>query len=114
MESSGERASQRSQPCAPPAQPALGRLSQLAGNMTQVAPGDVSQSDRMPRSHPTTKALSIPRVAPPDLGSQFEDLLIEVWRQEEFERKHPFTCEVMREPSRSRTVAPSFNADRSR
>ena len=37
----------------------------------------------------------------PDLRSQLEDLLIEVWRQEDFERRHPFTCAVIREASRS-------------
>lgn len=40
----------------------------------------------------------------PDLESQLEELLIEVWRQEEFERKHPFTCAVIREVSRSRSA----------
>ncbi len=37
----------------------------------------------------------------PDLGSQLEELLVEVWRQEDFERKHPFTCAVIRDVSRS-------------
>lgn len=45
-----------------------------------------------------------------DLGSQLEELLIEVWRQEEFERKHPFTCSVIREVARSRVVSrPQLN-----
>ena len=35
----------------------------------------------------------------PDLGSQLEELLVEVWRQEAFERKHPFTCAVIRQAS---------------
>lgn len=35
----------------------------------------------------------------PDLASQLEELLVEVWRQEDFERKHPFTCAVIRETS---------------
>jgi hypothetical protein len=35
----------------------------------------------------------------PDLGSQLEELLIEVWRQEAFEGKHPFTCAVIRQTS---------------
>jgi hypothetical protein len=35
-----------------------------------------------------------------DLASQLEELLIEVWRQEPFERKHPFTCDVIRQTSR--------------
>jgi hypothetical protein len=34
-------------------------------------------------------------------GSQLEGLLVEVWRQEELERKRPFTCAVIREVSRS-------------
>ncbi len=34
---------------------------------------------------------------PDDLGSQLEDLFVEVWRQEQFERQHPFTCAVIRE-----------------
>lgn len=38
----------------------------------------------------------------PDLDSQLEELLVEVWRQEDFERKHPFTCGAIRELSRSR------------
>lgn len=38
----------------------------------------------------------------PDLGSQLEELMIEVWRQEEFERKHPFTCAVIRETAHPR------------
>lgn len=37
--------------------------------------------------------------SPPDLGSQLEELLIEVWRQEAFERTHPFTCGVIRQTS---------------
>lgn len=40
------------------------------------------------------------REPPPDLGSQLEALLIEVWRQEAFERTHPFTCAVIRQTSR--------------
>lgn len=40
----------------------------------------------------------------PDLGSQLEELLVEVWRQEEFERKHPFTCAVIREASPPRSA----------
>lgn len=32
----------------------------------------------------------------PDLDTQLEDLLNEVWRQEAFERSHPFTCGVIR------------------
>ncbi len=35
----------------------------------------------------------------PDLESQLEELLVEVWRQEDFERKHPFTCAVIRDES---------------
>ena len=36
----------------------------------------------------------------PDLHSQWEDLMNEVWRQESFERTHPYTCSVMREAPR--------------
>ena len=42
-------------------------------------------------------AFSQPLSAAPDLQTQLEELLNEVWRQESFERKHPFTCEVIRE-----------------
>lgn len=45
----------------------------------------------------------------PDLHSQFEELLVEVWRQEDFERRHPFTCGVIREASRE-TFQPSRQA----
>ena len=46
----------------------------------------------------------------PDLGSQLEELMIEVWRQEEFERKHPFTCAVIRETAHSRPASwPQLN-----
>jgi hypothetical protein len=46
----------------------------------------------------------------PDLGSQLEELLVEVLRQEDFERKHPFTCGVIRELSRSRPMSrPQLN-----
>lgn len=38
----------------------------------------------------------------PDLQTQFEAILDEVWRQESFERTHPFTCGVIRENARSR------------
>lgn len=31
------------------------------------------------------------------LYEQLEDLFVEVWKQERFERTHPFTCGVMRE-----------------
>ena len=37
----------------------------------------------------------------PDLHTQLEDLFGEVWRQESFERMHPFTCGVIREASTS-------------
>lgn len=36
------------------------------------------------------------RVDIPDLQSQLESLLDEVWRQEQFEREHPFYCATMR------------------
>lgn len=36
----------------------------------------------------------------PDLQTQLEDLLAEVWSQESFERRHPLTCATMREPVR--------------
>ena len=44
----------------------------------------------------------------PDLGSQLEELLVAVWQQEDFERKHPFTCAVIRETARrgTRPVGP--------
>jgi hypothetical protein len=54
---------------------------------------------------PVAGILRVPRERGPDLASQLEDLLVEVWHQEEFERKHPFTCAVMREPSAPRLVA---------
>lgn len=41
----------------------------------------------------------------PDLPSQLEELLGEVWRQEDFERRHPFTCGVIREAFRPRRHA---------
>ena len=37
----------------------------------------------------------------PDLHTQLEDLFGEVWRQESFERRHPFTCGVIREAATS-------------
>lgn len=46
----------------------------------------------------TVKSLLFRGTEPlPDLGSQLEELLVEVWRQEAFERKHPFTCAVIRQ-----------------
>jgi hypothetical protein len=36
---------------------------------------------------------------PPDLESQREELRVEVWHQEAFERRHPFTCAVIRQTS---------------
>ena len=33
----------------------------------------------------------------PDLQTQWEDLMNEVWRQESFERDHPYTCGVIRD-----------------
>lgn len=36
-----------------------------------------------------------------DLHTQLEELLDEVWKQETFERKHPFTCGVIREAHRA-------------
>lgn len=36
----------------------------------------------------------------PDLETQLEEILVEVWRQETFERMHPFTCGVIRESAR--------------
>jgi hypothetical protein len=32
----------------------------------------------------------------PDLQTQWEDLLNEIWRQEQFERTHPYTCGAIR------------------
>lgn len=49
----------------------------------------------------TARKKPLQRWGTPDLGSQLEELLIEVWRQEDFERKHPFTCAVIRETSHS-------------
>ncbi len=43
-----------------------------------------------------------PQLSLPDLHSQLEALLHEVWAQESFERLHPFTCAVMREPAGAR------------
>jgi hypothetical protein len=61
-------------------------------------------------SFTTTRRPLVRRPDEPDLGSQLEELLVEVWRQEEFERKHPFTCAVIREFSRSRPVGrPQLN-----
>lgn len=37
---------------------------------------------------------------PHDLGSQLEDLFVEVLRQEKFELQHPFTCAAMRAAGR--------------
>jgi hypothetical protein len=45
------------------------------------------------------------RSGPSDLGSQLEQLLVEVWRQEAFERKHPFTCAVIRQTSGALTLS---------
>lgn len=41
-----------------------------------------------------------PAQAPPDLATQLEELRVEVWRQEKFERTHPFACRVIRESAR--------------
>lgn len=35
----------------------------------------------------------------PDLHTQLEDLFVEVWRQESFERTHPLTCDAIRAAS---------------
>ena len=35
-----------------------------------------------------------------ELYVQLEDLFVEVWKQEKFERTHPFTCGVIREAAR--------------
>ncbi len=51
------------------------------------------------------KRMVLPRPGVPDLSSQLEELLVEVWRQEDFERQHPFTCAVIREASRSHVVS---------
>ncbi len=48
----------------------------------------------------TRSAVVGAQVIGPDLYTQLEELLIEVWEQEKFERTHPFTCAVMREPVR--------------
>ena len=32
----------------------------------------------------------------PDLQTQWEDLVNEVWHQEQFERTHPYTCGAIR------------------
>ena len=46
---------------------------------------------------PVSDARADMRCAPPDLHTQWEDLLGEVWRQERFERSHPYTCSVIRQ-----------------
>ena len=57
------------------------------------------------------KSLLFRRSEPqPDLGSQMEELMIEVWRQEAFERTHPFTCAVIRQASASLGAAASGDA----
>jgi hypothetical protein len=43
------------------------------------------------------RSIASPRRSEPDLQTQLEELLNEVWCQERFERTHPFTCGVMRE-----------------
>ena len=83
------------------------------GNIALVAYWVADQSERMRRNQAAVKALMIQAYLP-DLGSQFEDLMIEVWRQEEFERKHPFTCAVMREPSLARGFSQPSKTDRRR
>lgn len=47
------------------------------------------------------------RAEPPtaDLESELEELLVEVWRQEAFEREHPFTCAVIRQASSSHELS---------
>ena len=37
-----------------------------------------------------------------ELYVQLEDLFVEVWKQERYERTHPFTCGVIREAARVR------------
>jgi hypothetical protein len=49
----------------------------------------------------------------PDLPTQLEELLNEVWIQESFERKHPFTCGVIREVYQSRRREGDRAVDRS-
>jgi hypothetical protein len=61
----------------------------------------VRQPTFMLKAFVAAKSSLFPRTeAPPDLGSQLEELLVEVWRQETFERKHPFTCAAIRQTSR--------------
>ena len=43
----------------------------------------------------SAKLAALPKA--PDLHTQWEDLIHEVWRQESFERDHPYTCSVIRE-----------------
>jgi hypothetical protein len=46
-----------------------------------------------------------PRKGVPDLPSQLEELLSEVWRQERFEHLHPFTCAVIRQSANLKSPA---------
>lgn len=64
----------------------------------------ISQSGFKRSTLAAARKLLFHGLEPPDLGSQLEEILVEVWRQEEFERTHPFTCAVIREASCSRPV----------
>ena len=45
----------------------------------------------------------------PDLPTQLEEMLSEVWRQERFEHQHPFTCAVIRQSANLKMPAVSLS-----
>lgn len=80
------------------------------GRLALIADPVVHQPTFMRTTLGAARTLLFRRIDPPDLGSQLEELLIEVWRLENYERKHPFTCGVIREAYRSiRVPRPQLN-----
>ncbi len=66
----------------------------------QMAAYELDDQPRPVQRHqPLTASMRKRQLPPgaPDLHTQLEDLFGEVWRQESFERTHPFTCGVIRE-----------------
>lgn len=70
----------------------------------RMAAYELKDQPRPVQRHQALRAAMRSRQRPssaPDLHTQLEDLFGEVWRQESFERTHPFTCGVIREASTS-------------
>ncbi len=74
----------------------------IAASYGAEAQGSQASARPMADKRTARQAMDRRLIEAADLDSQLEEILDEVWRQETFERTHPFTCGVIREAFRRR------------